>query len=36
MDKLVEALRDKALTFYSNLPMDLRDNYNQVNQKFNA
>ena len=36
MDKLAEALQDKALTFYSNLPMDVHDNYNQVNQKFNA
>ena len=34
--KLVEALQDKALTFYSNFPMDVHDNYNQVNQKFNA
>ena len=36
LDKLVEALQDKALTFYSNLPMDVHDNYNQINQKFNA
>ena len=36
LDKLVEALQDKALTFYSNLAPDVRDDYDQVNRKFNA
>ena len=36
LDKLVEALQDKALTFYSNLAPDVHDDYDQVNRKFNA
>ena len=36
LNKLVEALQDKALTFYSNLPDNVRENYGLVRRKFNA
>ena len=36
LDKLVEALQDKALTLYSNLAPDVHNDYDQVNRKFNA
>ena len=36
LDKLVEALQDKALTFYRNLAPDVHDDYDQVNRKFNT
>ena len=34
--KLVEALEDKALTFYSSLPETTRESYSLVKAKFNA
>ena len=36
LNKLVEALQDKALTFYSNLPDNVCENYGLVRRKFNA
>ena len=34
--KLVEALEDKALTFYSSLPETTQESYSLVKAKFNA
>ena len=36
LNKLVEALQDKALTFYSNLPDNVHESYGLVRRKFNA
>ena len=36
LNKLVEALQDKALTFYSNLLDNVYENYGLVRRKFNA
>ena len=36
LNKLVEALQDKALTFYSNLPDNVHENYGLVRRKFSA
>ena len=36
LNRLVEALQDKALTFYSNLPDNVHENYGLVRRKFNA
>ena len=36
LNKLVEALQDKALTFYSNLTDNVHENYGPVRRKFNA
>jgi len=36
LSKLVEALDKKALTFYSTIPDEVRNNYNRVRTKFNA
>ena len=36
LNKLVEALQDKALTFYSDLLDNVHENYGLVRRKFNA
>ena len=36
LSKFVEALQDKALQFYGNLPEDVRDDYELVSKKFRA
>lgn len=35
LDKLVQALRDKALTFYSSLPETTRESYTKLSKKLN-
>ena len=36
LDKLVQALRDKALSFYGNQPLHVRESYRKLAKKFNA
>ena len=36
LDKLVQALRDSALTFYSSLTLNVRENYDKLAKKFNT
>ena len=36
LSRLVEALQDKALQFYGNLPEEVRDDYGLVSKKFHA